>query len=214
MTRTALTGALAALVLCAGSSLAQTGRAGKSSSHRDHRDDSCERRSERTLSRTERNREYDANRSNRPGYSRRGAPERLPMYGETSPREDRSCRKRVHADTCRCSPCRSRRDGTTVVVLSSGDRHGGDSVVVLRDGRPRRDRGYPANLGDDFGSGHGSSWDRRANPPRHDLSRESSSASFRTHSDPDCREPGTLIASSGTLLLQVRADGRLTIRSR
>ena len=37
---------------------------------------------------------------------------------------------------------------------------------------------------------------------------------LRVHADSDCREPGTVLASSGTLYVKVRADGSLTIRSR
>ena len=207
MTRAVLFGVLAGLLLCAGSSLAQTGSS----------------RSLRSSDRDHRVRDRDQDSDHRPGYWRRGAPERLPMYRERDVRRDdsrhakrsrNSFRERRHAATCGCSPCRSTRRDTTVVVLSSNDRRAGDSVVVLREGRQRRDRGYPLSVSHRHGLEHGYGWNRSTERTQHDLSRAVQSTRLRRHADPDCREPGTVLASSGSLYVQVRADGRLTIRSR
>ena len=199
MARTVPVFALAAFVLCSGTALAQTGssrslkKPDRQERLRDRYDD-CRRSDDTTLSRHQRERRHDAQRQ-------------LQRDGESS-------RPRTHASTCSCSPCRSKHRDRTVVVLTSNDRHGGDSVVVLSEGRERTNRGYGRSLSTDYAADFGLSWSASTDRTTRDQRRATDVARLRTHADADCREPGTVLASSGDLYVQVRADGRLTIRSR
>lgn len=137
-----------------------------------------------------------------PGYSRRNAAQKPSVYGERS-----------HSSSCACSPCgrkRGRHSGDTTVVVVENDGRGGDTVIVLQDGERRRDRGYGRSPSVAYGAAFGFSW---ADVSR-DRGGSASGSTLRTHADKDCREPGTVLASSGNLYLKVRADGRLSIRSR
>jgi hypothetical protein len=200
MTRTLLPCVLAALLSCSGSASALP--VGSKSStpqakrHERNRDRHCES-DDRRRDRFDRSQRRDANRDRRPGYQRRGAPPRLPMYGEVT----RDCRPVRHSAACSCSPCRrkghGRNDDRRVVLTSNRDTRR-DSAAVRRTERHDSDLAWTNDRYRQRRTGNIVVGDTR----------------LRVHADADCREPGTVLASSGTLYVQVRADGRLTIRSR
>ena len=222
MTRVALVSSLAALILSTGSPLAGqwkiTTESKSQSQGRECNDRSdsrhghgnrCQRSCCADRSRASRSLPTRDDRSVKPGAG---------PFRRNEQQRSAGFRQRTHSSSCECSPCRSGRgrrgDGREVVVIASSHHQGGDAVVVLQDGRRRDDDGYGRSPSNDYGAAFGFS--RDSSPHRARVDRETGPGShrLRAHRDADCREPGAILASSGDLYVTVRADGRLSIRSR